>query len=558
VFETSSDMHTFRSRLFRDAVEGNGTAWHLREYCQSGVDHCGLLMYFVWCVDVCGLTSKSCSKCGRSYVPPKRDRHRLCRECNTRRIHPAPPIITPVPPLRRKRPYEELQSTQQFKRRRLAYTALAEIGCPVSALKPIPPSPHKLLHLTAAVRRRMRTVPLLTIPSEKKITLCKRRLAESAGTGTAKFPKGAYIKDPLRFVSSIAAASPVIAVGGDTGGGHTKLGVTYLVDGTLEFAALLVYDGTDNWEQLTRLKTPGITPFNGDSEGHADIFSVLQSLIDTHSAFLNGDWLFLNVITGLKSASATNPCPICIVSTVDLLRPARYRTTLDKHSRLHPPLLRVESDRIVPTPLHVYLGICNRVIMQVYPKLFGESTVMESVTECRTIHSAGNGGLADVHGLNGPEISRWLKKECCANVWQKASCLRRLPASIGTLMPRLARWMDYLHTHLLRVDEWTPSQITEYQAFIRDIHRNWQSTTQQYPFPKLHMLHHTAEFAERYRFLGRVGESQIESYHAQFNPLFHVQHRNQSRNPEERLRRCLADMAVSALRTRAKKKQKGR
>src|ERR1700761_4985694 len=40
------------------------------------------------------------------------------------------------------------------------------------------------------------------------------------------------------------------------------------------------------------------------------------------------------------------------------------------------------------------------------------------------------------------------------------------------------------------------------------------------PFPKLHMLHHTVDFAERYRFLGRASEAQIESYHASFNKLF--------------------------------------
>jgi hypothetical protein len=45
-------------------------------------------------------------------------------------------------------------------------------------------------------------------------------------------------------------------------------------------------------------------------------------------------------------------------------------------------------------------------------------------------------------------------------------------------------------------------------------------------FPKLHMLRHAVEYAERYRFLGRASEAQVESYHAQFNLLFHKQHRN--------------------------------
>jgi len=62
---------------------------------------------------------------------------------------------------------------------------------------------------------------------------------------------------------------------------------------------------------------------------------------------------------------------------------------------------------------------------------------------------------------------------------------------------------------------------------VKDIQDNWSSETGQAAFPKLHMLRHSLEFAERYRFLGRASESQIESFHATFNALFHKQHRNQ-------------------------------
>ena len=61
------------------------------------------------------------------------------------------------------------------------------------------------------------------------------------------------------------------------------------------------------------------------------------------------------------------------------------------------------------------------------------------------------------------------------------------------------------------------------------------------------MLYHAVEFVERYRFLGRVSEAQIESFHAQFNDLFHKQHRNQARNIDERIRRCLADSSLHAV-----------
>jgi hypothetical protein len=49
------------------------------------------------------------------------------------------------------------------------------------------------------------------------------------------------------------------------------------------------------------------------------------------------------------------------------------------------------------------------------------------------------------------------------------------------------------------------------------------------------------------RFLGRASEAQIESFHASFNALFHKQHRNQSSDTAERLRRSLADATLRAV-----------
>ena len=82
---------------------------------------------------------------------------------------------------------------------------------------------------------------------------------------------------------------------------------------------------------------------------------------------------------------------------------------------------------------------------------------------------------------------------------------------------------------------------------MTSISTDWQAETNSGSFPKLHMLHHTIDFAERHRFLGRASEAQIESFHATFNALFHKQHRNQSSDTAERLRRSLADAALRAV-----------
>ena len=86
-----------------------------------------------------------------------------------------------------------------------------------------------------------------------------------------------------------------------------------------------------------------------------------------------------------------------------------------------------------------------------------------------------------------------------------------------------------------------------YVAPLGDKQTSATAVAKSVSFPKLHMLRHAVDFAERHRFLGRASEAQIESFHAQFNALFHRQHRNQSGNTGERLRRSLADATLRAV-----------
>ena len=89
--------------------------------------------------------------------------------------------------------------------------------------------------------------------------------------------------------------------------------------------------------------------------------------------------------------------------------------------------------------------------------------------------------------------------------------------------------------------KWSGDEVNEWSCIVSDIQTHWKAETQQKPFPKLHMLRHTVEFAQRHQLLGSVSESQIESYHASFNSLLTSNHFNIVNNAPERLRRCLAD-----------------
>lgn len=399
------------------------------------------------------------------------------------------------------------------------------------------------------MREKIRGVEGLQIPSEKRMIQCKQSLALTHDTQTATFANGAYLTDPFGFVCYVSVQSPFIAVGGDAGGGHTKLGITYSVQGVQTFAALLVYDGTDSWEDLNKLKTPSLTPFTGDSAAFSNIFAVLQHLIDNHKALLNGDWPFINGLLGLMAPSATHPCPICIVSHNNFLRTSRYRTPADKHSKHpdQPALLTIPPERIVPTPLHLFLGISNRIILDVYTELLGESQVLAAVQRIKSTHSAGCGGLSDIHQLNGPEISKWIKKESSSSLLAAASASTSIAAATKATFSILSRWLQQLHGSLLHSRDWTVGDLDAWRCMVSDIHQNWRTETCSDAFPKLHMLHHTIDFAERHRFLGRASEAQIESFHATFNALFHIQHRNKSSNIVERLRRSLADASLRAV-----------
>lgn len=453
----------------------------------------------------------------------------------------------------KRKAYEDLRPTQQRRRRQLLREAADHIGCPLSVAVATssPAAAAALVHLSRADRQKVRSIEGITIPSERSVVETKLVAAQQLGTATATFERGAYITDPLTFVNTIAANSPLLAVGGDAGGGHTKLGVTYSVmdseDGhrSQTFAALLVYEGSDHWDELSRLEQHSLTPFCGASAEYPNIFAVLQHLLNERKAFLNGDWSFINTILGLKSAAARHPCPICVVSSGSLLRTARYRDASDSLS-MHPtqhPLLTVPPERIVPTPLHLFLGISNRIILEAFSELLGKDPVLKAMEKVKTVHSVGCGGLADLYDLNGAEITKWLHKACSQQLAQMADLSPEQRASHSIL----SHWLTQLHSCLLHKLMWDADDIAAWRNIVNDIHRHWCTEAKSNPFPKLHMLHHTVEFAERYRFLGRASEAQIESFHAQFNSLFHQRHRNQGAQLEQRLRRSLADAALKTV-----------
>jgi hypothetical protein len=399
---------------------------------------------------------------------------------------------TPPPATRAKKDYALLRPTQKRERRKQLRCAIAEaeqqVGCPLEVITPPPtPSPVDLIHLPTSVREQIRTVRGLRIPSEKLMIRCKNLLATTHATETGTFASGAYITDPVRFVSVLCAQSPFLAVGGDSGGRNgqqqplTKLGITYSIKGVQHFAPLMVYAGSDHWEDMNELTIPSLTPFTGDSAAFPHIWAVLQHLIDTRGAFLNGDWPFINAVLGLMSPSATHPCPICIIHFDSFKKSSRRRQPGDKHSidRTHRPLLTIDLDRIVPTPLHLFLGISNRIILDAFSQLFSKELVEETLERVKTLHTPGCGGKSDVFKLNGPEIRKWLKKDCSSVLRTAAERKGSLTAEQKSTYTTLQRWLENLHKFLLHKKDWTVEEIEEWRAAVNDIQKHWCQETVQ-------------------------------------------------------------------------------
>jgi hypothetical protein len=330
--------------------------------------------------------------------------------------------------LRAKRPYDQLGPTQRWERRQKGKAALADIGVPASALCTHQPTAASLLPISTAERRKFRQLETtFKLPCEQKMALCKRQFAFTHGTQTACFTLppaeagqservGAYVTNPIRLVRLLSAHSPFVAVGGDKGSSWVKLGVTYQHKQRQRFLPLLIFEGKDNYESLHELRTPNLTCFTEESAHHAHIFSVLQHIIDdSEHSFLNGDWPFISAILAHQGHNAFYPCPICIVERRFLLSEESYRRPTDGNSihssRSHTPLLTIPSDRIVPTPLHLYLGISNRIIFNALAEMFTEQQVLVSIKSVKSKHSAGCGGLSDLYSLNGPEIRRFIKRK---------------------------------------------------------------------------------------------------------------------------------------------------
>src|SRR5205807_2475477 len=107
-------------------------------------------------------------------------------------------------------------------------------------------------------------------------------------------------------------------------------------------------------------------------------------------------------------------------------------------------LIIIDSDRIVPTPLHLFLGLNNRIILDAFSELFSKELVEETLEQVKTIHSAGCGGKSDPFKLNGPEIRKWIKQDCSTKLRPAAEKAGNLTDGQKSTFSILQRWLKNL------------------------------------------------------------------------------------------------------------------
>lgn len=121
-------------------------------------------------------------------------------------------------------------------------------------------------------------------------------------------------------------------------------------------------NGDYHWTNMLAVSEPALTKYQGETAKQEckSISDVFHYLINQKPAFVNGDWALINTTAGLMIAASTHLCPLCDGSL------GNFDNTLTFNLR-RPP-------NVADTPDH-------------------KNTV-------------------SLHALDGPEMSKWLKRGC--------------------------------------------------------------------------------------------------------------------------------------------------
>jgi len=207
------------------------------------------------------------------------------------------------------------------------------------------------------------------------------------------------------------------------------------------------------------------------------------------------------------------------------------------------PLVIISPDKIIPAPLHVLLGIADKIVKDSFSVIFGAEQAKQAIDSVKTSHSAGGGGIRDVFSLNGNELRRYIKRK----VHEKLIAGKPLDTATLSNVRTMIGWLNELYANLLHARHWTAEEIEHFAKLVDDIARRWYVVTRFPITPKVHILLHCVPFVRQTGVLGLVSESQVESTHRKFTLSLQDHHFNTVHNPPEQIRRGLADNLVNTI-----------
>ena len=482
------------------------------------------------------------------------------------------------------KPYSELHRSQRTERNAILSDVLQGLCMTLEDLTVrLVLSPDKCAAFDNHQLKALREV--FPIPSHTSINKERRRWASKYGCGTEAFTTNvrvAYITDPMSILNHFQAVTALntsqwrCVVGIDKGGNLTKIGITYPTDRfernqvIWDFCPFILTTGNDDWDGLNIMHSNQFH-FTSLSSGYSDYTQVFQKILDDRGGLFGGDWNSSNAVLGLSTASASHPCFACTVHRSNLLTiaPPRSENQVALNTLYvvdHPstvpnmnlsmvriPHLTVPYSNIVPTPLHVFLGLCNRVV-EFFKKYSSEEFISSLKAEARG--HAQVTGAATVYDLNGPQLSRWIRRNFVDRVVQEClSKYDRLPVSGMMRIRKAGEWMTNLHDYLLHSRTWSADEVDKFRQLKDSMWADWTKITGDAPTPKLHMLHHCVEFVANHGVLGRYSEAQLESCHADANRAFERVHMNVIHQPPLRLKRTLVTVVTKQLSPRRSKRK---
>jgi hypothetical protein len=492
------------------------------------------------------------------------------------------------------KPYADLERSQRSDRGGILTSVLRGLSMTLDDFLPkFVLSVEKCASFDNHQLKRLRDV--FPMPSHTYVNKKRVEMANQYGCGTNAFStevRGesnlvhvAYVTDPITLLSKLKEVRAnkdqewKCIIGADKGGDLTKIGITYpthrIERNTVvwDFLPFILTTGSDDWDGLNVIRSDQFK-FTSLSTGYSDYCQVCQQIINDHGGLFGGDWNSTNAVLGLSTASASHPCFSCTVHLRNLLSIAPSRTedrvaintlyVLEhpstvpnmNHSVVRLPHLTVPYTHIVPTPLHVFLGLCNRLV-DFFQKFTSPGLIASLKAEVKG--HAKPTGASNVYDLNGPQLSKFIRGKYVDRVVQEYLGLHPSRFSLKQLIRirTAGEWMKQIHDYLLHSRMWTSEEIEAFIKLKESMWTNWTNITGDAPTPKLHMLQHCVEFASNHRVLGRYSEAQLESCHADANRAFERVHLNKINDPPVRIRRTLVTLVTKQLTPQRPKRSRG-